>query len=208
MASSLNTSTPRETNLTAQTRAPKQAPPCPICHQTDQVRTIQAAFDLGAQPIAPPAMPISNVRMMPWLVAGGFIYLAGNFYLLIELAANSKSGWPLVVQVLSTVVCLLGLLVGLVLSFIAIQRIVRGDREATARYPSWDRALANWNRLYYCLRDRVVLDPQQQRVLSEAELRSLISTDAQGPRQQHELLTHGDIHPPAAARPPATEHPR
>src|SRR3954467_12724246 len=98
MASSVNPSTQREINLmAAQTEVPKQVPTCPICHKTDQVRTLQAAFDLGIERIAPPAMPTSNAHMMPWIVAGFFIYLAGNFYLLIELAANSRNGWPMAV---------------------------------------------------------------------------------------------------------------
>ena len=59
----------------------------------------------------------------------------------------------------------------------------------------------NWNRLYYCLRDRVVIDPQQKRVLSDAELRALITTEDQEPREQSELLTHGDIHPAAGLSP-------
>jgi hypothetical protein len=209
MASSVNPSTRRETNLVAaQTEVPQQAPLCPICHKTDQVRTLQAAFDLGIERIAPPAMPASNAHMMPWIVAGFFIYLAGNFYLLIELAANSQNRWPMVVQILSFVINFLALIVGLVLSYIAILRTVRGDREAAARYPTWDRAMTNWSRLYYCLRDRAVIDPQQQRVLSDAELRSLMRTNDQEPREQNELLTHGDIHMPAADISPSDEKPQ
>src|SRR2546423_4837453 len=102
MASSANPSTQKETNrAAAQTEVPKQVPTCPICHKTDQVRTLQAAFDLGIERIAPPSMPTSNAHMMPWIVAGFFIYLAGNFYLFIELAANSQNRWPMLVQILS-----------------------------------------------------------------------------------------------------------
>jgi hypothetical protein len=194
MASSVNPPTQNETNLTAQTEKPKQASICPICHQSDQVRTIQAAFDMGVEPISPPTMPVSNARMMPWIATGFGIYLAGNFYLLIELAANSQHPWPFVVQVVSDIISLLGLLVGLVLSFMAVMRLVRGDREATSRYPAWDRAMANWNRLYYCLRDKAVIDPQQNRVLSEDELRALITTEEQEPREQKGRFVHGDIH--------------
>jgi hypothetical protein len=57
--------------------------------------------------------------------------------------------------------------------------------------------METWSHLYYCLRDHVVIDPQQG-VLSETELRTLLSTEKQEPREQHDLLTHGDIHQPAA----------
>src|SRR5262244_4571548 len=77
------------TMITAQTDAPLQAPACTICHQSDQVRTIQAAFDAGLEDLAPPAMPVGNARMAPWIIAGFVIYLAGNVYLFIELGANS-----------------------------------------------------------------------------------------------------------------------
>ncbi len=90
--------------IAAQTQQPAQAPRCPICHQTDEVRTAQAAFDVGAERIAPPAMPTSNARMAPWIVASFAIYLAGNFYLFVELGANSQSPWSTVVQVGSDII--------------------------------------------------------------------------------------------------------
>lgn len=39
-------------------------------------------------------MPTSNARMLPWIAVGFFIYLTGNVYLFVELAANSQSPWP------------------------------------------------------------------------------------------------------------------
>ncbi len=111
--------------------------------------TYTGSFDMGVERIAPPLMPTSNVRMMPWILVAFFLYLAGNFYLFIELAVNSQNGWPIVVQVLSIIINLVALIVGLVLSYIAVLRIVRGDQEASFRYPG-DQAMANWNRLYQC----------------------------------------------------------
>ncbi len=204
MAASVNPPPLRERDLAAQTEVPQQAPVCPICHQTDEVRTIQAAFDLGVEHLAPPAMPSSNARMMPWIVAGFLIYLAGNFYLFVELAANSHSTWPMYLQIGSAALSMLALIVGLVLSFLAVLRIVRAESEVTARYPAWDRAMDTWSRLHYCLRDNVVIDPQQQRVLSDAEFRVLLSTETQEPREQHAIFLHGDIHRPTADRSPDT----
>lgn len=205
MASPVTPPPLRETDLAAQTDVPPQAPACPICQQIDEVRTIQTAFDLGVERLAPPAMPTSNVRMLPWIAAGFFVYLAGNVYLFIELAANSQSSWPMDLQIGSAILCFLALLVGLVLSYLAVLRISRADSEVTAQYPAWDRAMDTWSRLYYCLRDRAVIDPAQQRVLSETELRSLLTTDQQEPREQQALFTHGDIHLPAAEHVPPTQ---
>lgn len=197
----------RETDLAAQTEVPQPVPACPICGQTDRVRTIQAAYDVGMERLAPPAMPSSNVHMMPWIVAGGLIYLAGNFFLFVELAANSLSPWPLGIQIGSTIVCLVALLVGLVLSYLAVARVGRADNELTERLAAWDDATEAWRRLYYCLRDRVVIDPERG-VLSDEELRSLLSTEKQAPREQQEIFTHGDIHQPVAERPPEPQETR
>ncbi|HLV99329.1 MAG TPA: hypothetical protein VKT82_11705 [Ktedonobacterales bacterium] len=201
MASTMNPPL-RETNLAAQTEVPQQAPACPICQQTDKVRTIQAAFDLGVEPLAPPAMPSSTASMMPWIVTGFFIYLAGNIYLFVELAANSLSSWPFAIQVGSLILSLLGLLVGLVLSYLAVLRVGRADNELMEHYAAWDRAIETWGHLYYCLRDDVVIDLQEHRMLSAAEFRSLLGTEHQAPREQRNVFLHGDIHPPVEERAP------
>jgi hypothetical protein len=44
------------------------------------------------------------------------------------------------------------------------------------RYSAWERAMNNWRQLYYCLRDNVVFD-SQQRIISDAQLRSLLWDD-------------------------------
>ncbi len=81
--------------------------------------------------------------------------------------------------------------------------MVRADKEETVQYSAWDRAMENWNRLFYCLRDNVVIDPDQPRVLLDAELRALISTENQKPQVQRQFLTHGDIHAISTERAPA-----
>lgn len=185
--------------LAEQTDAPIDAPICPICHKSDQIRTIQAAFDTGLEEIAPPAMPENTARMAPWIIAGFAIYLAGNLYLFVELGRNETTGSTLLlIQVASFVLNLLALLAGLVLSFIAVLRVSRADTAVMERYPSWDRAMEVWNRLYYCLRDHIAIDSEENRALSDEQLRALISTEEQEPRRQRPLLTHGDIHPVAA----------
>jgi hypothetical protein len=196
-----------DTTIAAQTEAPQHAPTCPICQQADQVRTIQAAYDMGVERVAPPAMPVSNARMMPWIIAGGLIYLAGNFYLLVDLAANSRSAWPMGIQIGSDALCLVALLTGLVLSYLAIVRAGRAENDYSERFDAWDQATDTWRHLYYCLRDKAVIDPEQH-VLSDADLRALLRTEQQAPREQHELFTHGDIHQPAAAHSPEPQETR
>lgn len=207
MASTMNPPL-SETTIAAQTEVPRQAPTCPMCQQKDQVRTIQAAYDMGLERIAPPAMPVSNARMMPFIIAGGLIYLAGNFFLFVALAANSRSPWPMGIQIASVCLCLVALLTGLVLSYLAVARVGRADDDYSERFADWDRVTDIWKHLYYCLRDQAVIDPQQQRVLSEAELRDLLSTEKQAPREQREIFTHGDIHQPVAERSPEPQETR
>ena len=160
-----------------QTEAPVQVPPCPVCHQTDQVRDVQTAFDLGIERLAPPPMPRSTARMMPWIVVGFLVYLSANFYLLVQLAGPAGfSAWPLPLQILEVAAILLSVLVALALSFIAFPRVMRRDQEVARRYSAWERAMNNWHQLYYCLRDNVVFD-SDQRIISDAQLRSLLATD-------------------------------
>src|SRR5262249_17485824 len=109
----------------------------------------------------------------------------------------SADPWTVLLQVASFVLNLLALLTGLVLSFVAVVRVSRADNEAMEQYPEWDRAMAAWNQLYYCLRDNVAIDPEQNRDLSEDEFQALTRTRDQPPRTKQPLFTHGDIHPPA-----------
>lgn len=133
---------------------------------------------MGVEPVAPPPMSKQAVRLMPWLIATIFVFLAANFYLFFQLGGRPGfSNWPLSLQVLEIAVILLLVVVGLVLSFLTFQRVLRAERPSTGQSATWNRAIDNWNRLYYCLRDHTAFDPQQQRPLSEAELRSLISPD-------------------------------
>ena len=65
----------------------------------------------------------------------------------------------------------------------AFTKVVRGDEEATERYSAWDRAMANWNRLYYCTRDDVVFDPQTGKVVPEEALQEMLAMDVENQRQ-------------------------
>ncbi len=51
--------------------AENQKPTCPICDQSDQVKTMEAAYDLGVARCAPPDMPTRKISMMKYIIFGG-----------------------------------------------------------------------------------------------------------------------------------------
>ena len=84
------------------------------------------------------------------------------------------------------------LIAALVLSYIAFTKVVRGDQDASKHYAEWDLAMERYKRLLYCSRDNVIFDPQTQRIVSEEELASLMSTEAKNQQasQQSTSLAH------------------
>ncbi|GAC1385543.1 MAG: hypothetical protein NVS4B7_11440 [Ktedonobacteraceae bacterium] len=159
-----------------QSQTPKQIPVCPVCHKDDQVKTAQAAYQGGVTQLVPPPLPGHTAAMMPWIVTGALIYGGANFYLLVQLGGGPGfSSWPFPFQELEVGIIEGMLVLVLVLSFIAFRRIVQADRETEWLYPVYDQAMEHWRGLYYCERDKVVFDPQQKKVLSNAELQTLLS---------------------------------
>lgn len=148
----------------------RQLSPCPVCNRADQVRKMQAAYEAGELHIAPPPMPESRVSMMKYVGIGMILVGVGAFFLIIILATG-EFGW---LQMAVTLACIV---VALVLSFLAIRRLGQGDEEARQRYPIWDQAMANWTRLQFCARDKVVFDPQDKKVLSDSAVKSLLDMD-------------------------------
>jgi heme exporter protein D len=114
--------------------------------------------------------------MMKYICVGMVLVGAAAVMVLIMLSTSSFS-W---LQVGITLLCIIA---ALVLSFLAIRSIGRGDEEARLRYPIWDTAMANWNRLQYCSRDKVIFDPKANKVLNDASVSALLSMD--------QLDTHG-----------------
>ncbi len=153
-----------------------EKPTCPVCHQSDMVMTMQEAYDSGVARCAPPDMPTRNVSMMPYIIACGV--LVGIFIFLIivligGLEANFNSTWMIVLVGLT----LISIVSALVMSYMAFQRVVKGDAEATERFPAWDRATAAWNKLRYCKRDDVVFDPEVSKVISNEAVAALRSME-------------------------------
>ncbi len=153
-----------------------EKPTCPVCKQSDMVMTMQAAYESGVARCAPPDMPTRNISMMPYLIACGF--LVGIFIFLIivligGLEASLDSFWMIVLVALTFI----SIVTALVVSYTAFQRVVKGDAEATERFPAWDRATAAWNKLRYCKRDDVVFDPEVSKVISNEAVAALRSME-------------------------------
>ena len=153
-----------------------QKPPCPVCQQADQVMTLAKAYESGISRFAPPPMPVGRVPMMKSMVIGMGIVTVGSFFIIVLLGSISL---PEVIRIIQVVITLIGIVVALVLSIIAFQRVGRGDLNSQQLLPAWDRAIENWSRLRYCKRDNIVFDPQQTppKALSDDEISSLLAGD-------------------------------
>jgi hypothetical protein len=156
---------------------PAQKVLCPVCHQADQVKKVPDAYESGVTRLAPPAMPVANVGMMKFVIVGFALVAVGVFFILILSGTNGYGSWPTAVQIIQAVITILAICTALALSLIALLRVVRGDMKSQKLLPAYDEALENWRRLYYCKREDIVFDPQTNKIISDASLKSLISIE-------------------------------
>ncbi|MDQ2885485.1 MAG: hypothetical protein M3Y39_05310 [Chloroflexota bacterium] len=152
-----------------------QLPTCPVCKQSDQVKTMEAAFESGVTRAAPPDMPTRNVSMMKYILSGGVAI--GICLFLIIVLVGSEANVNIVVQAVLVGLTFVCIVVTLVISYVAFQRVVKGDAEATVEFPAWDRAMNLWKSLDYCSRDNLVFNPATNEVLSEEKLALLRTLD-------------------------------
>ena len=163
--------------------AEAQKPLCPVCHQADKVKTLQAAYNEGLERFAPPPMPGKTVSMVRYMVVSMLIIGICIFFILVLVGSESFGptfSWAELALVLLT---LTAIVTGLILSYVAFTKVVNGDMEAQKRYAAWDHAMQNWNRLRYCARDDVVFDPQTGKTVSQETLSSLLSTEVKEEEQ-------------------------
>jgi len=156
--------------------AESQKPTCPVCNQADQVKTLQAAYDSGVARCAPPDMPTRNVSMIK-LIGAGMLIVGICAFLIIVLIGGMEANMNELYASILVGVTLVCIVTALVLSFVAFQRVVRGDIETTVRFPAWDRAMERWRSLYYCARNDVVFNPQTNKVVGDEQLAALRSMD-------------------------------
>lgn len=152
-----------------------QVPTCPVCNQSDQVKTLQEAFDSGVTRAAPPDMPTRTVSMVKYIMTGAFT--VGICIFLIIVLIGSEADLNFVFQAILVGLTFICIVSALVISYIAFQRVVQGDAEATVQFPAWDRAVNLWKSLRYCARNDVVFNPATNEVLSEEKLAALRTLD-------------------------------
>jgi hypothetical protein len=125
--------------------------------------------------------------MMSYIVFG--ILIVGICILLIFILIGGMGSH--INEIFATVIVaitLVCIVTALVVSYIAFQRVVRGDAEATVLLPEWDRALERWKELYYCSRDDTVFDGQTKQVWSDEQLISLRQIGGQAAEEQPAIL--------------------
>jgi hypothetical protein len=169
--------------------AESQKPTCPVCNRSDDVKTMQAAYESGVDKCAPPDMPTRRVSMMPYVISGAFII--GVCVFLIIVLIGGVVILPTAFQYVLLAITLICIVTALGLSYYAFQKIVRGDNEASELYPAWDRAMATWRSLSYCARDNVVFDPKASTTLTEKQLAELRTMNENAPEVRSAAVAGG-----------------
>jgi hypothetical protein len=162
-----------------------EKPTCPVCHQADQVKTTEAAYNSGIAACAPPDMPTRQVSMFKYICS--CMILIGICVFCIIVFIGGGASWPFVGQSVLLGITIVSILSTLGVSYYAFQQVVHGDNEASALFPAWDTAMAAWKNLYYCSRDGVVFDAKTNGVVSNEQLANLRDFKGQS----------GEIHPAA-----------
>lgn len=169
--------------------ADNQKPACPICNQSDQVKTMEAAYNSGVTRAAPPDMPTRTISMMKYILSGGVTVGLCSFLIIILIGSEAPSIGSIIqwIIVAVTFICIVTVLA---ISYFAFDRVVKGDAEATEQFPAWDRATNTWKSLYYCARDNAVFNPATNSVVSEEQLALLRTLDAKDAAIKSATMTH------------------
>ncbi|TMD44960.1 MAG: hypothetical protein E6I90_08165, partial [Chloroflexi bacterium] len=155
-----------------------QLPLCPVCHKADKVKKLEAAYNEGLERFAPPPMPGKTVSVVRYMVSSMILIGLFIFFILVLVGSESFGQGFSFVELALVLGATASIIAALVLSYIAFTKVVRGDQDASKHYAEWDLAMERYKRLLYCSRDNVIFDPQTQRIVSEEELASLMSTEA------------------------------
>src|ERR1041384_5452767 len=101
--------------------ADSQKPNCPVCHQSDQVKTTDAAFAAGVAKAAPPDLPHKQVYMLGYISFGALIVGICVFLIVVLIGSEAQLGdagtWALSII---TLICIVS---ALVISYLAFQRV-------------------------------------------------------------------------------------
>src|SRR5437016_14280613 len=77
------------TGRTFMESAEAQKPVCPVCHQADKVKSLQAAYNEGLERFAPPPMPGKTVSMVRYMVISMLIVGVCIFFILVLVGSES-----------------------------------------------------------------------------------------------------------------------
>lgn len=157
--------------------SPGQKPPCPVCHRSDQVKSLQAAYAAGVERFSPPVVPTSTVSMLKYMGVSILLVGIGVFFIFVLIGSEPSNSVGSSGDLIQVIITLVAIVAALALSFVAFLRAVRGDVESERYLPAYDRALENYGRLYYCTRDNVVFDPQTNKTLTDGAVKSLLAVD-------------------------------
>lgn len=158
--------------------------PCPVCKGQNRAVRLSAAYQAGKVPYAPPPMPGKQISMMSTMAIGMFVVGICIFCIIVFVGSESFGFGFSVLELALVVITLIGIVVALALYYMAFTRISHGDLEAQKHYAAWDRAMAIYNRLYYCPQDNVVFDPQTGKAVTQQQLSSLLETEEQQEQAQ------------------------
>ena len=113
--------------------------------------------------------------MMKYVIFGGVT--VGICVFLIIVLIGSEASIGSIAQWIIVALTFISVVTALVISYIAFDRVVKGDAEATGEFPAWDRAMNIWRGLYYCARNDSIFDPANNSVVSEEQLALLRTLD-------------------------------
>ncbi|TMC90503.1 MAG: hypothetical protein E6J22_12900 [Chloroflexi bacterium] len=169
-----------------------QLPLCPVCHKADKVKKLETAYNEGLERFAPPPLPGKTVSVVRYMVSSMILIGLFIFFILVLVGSESFGQGFSFVELALVLGAIASIIAALILSYIAFTKVVRGDQDASKHYAEWDLAMERYKRLLYCSRDNVIFDPQTQRIVSEEELASLMSTEAKNQQasQQSTSLAH------------------
>src|SRR5207302_3158524 len=69
--------------------AEAQKPLCPVCHQADKVKKLQAAYNEGIERFAPPPLPGKTVSMLRYMFFSMLIVGICIFFILVFVGSES-----------------------------------------------------------------------------------------------------------------------
>lgn len=147
-------------------------PTCPVCNQADQVKTMLAAYNTGVARCAPPDMPTRNIPMTKYIATCAALVGACVFCIIVFIGGQEDK-MPQVYQGILATVTLVSIIGALSTSYVAFQKVVKGDNEAQAFFPAWDKATAEWKKLYYCTHDDVVFNPETDQTITSEQLANI-----------------------------------